>query len=89
MFSNFLFLINLTLTFIINQADSDESDTLIINPTNVLRQEHTIDKDGTFHLVLKLNIPISDLLDSITDKTSKTVHFVLKSIPDPKGAIFG
>lgn len=70
------------------QEGDGEFDTLIINPANVLKHQHTVDKTN-FHLVLKLNIPVSQLLDSKTGGSSKTVHFVLETHPDPKGAILG
>ena len=71
-----------------SQQGEGELDTLIINPTNVLKREHTTD-DENFHLVLKLNIPVCSLLESTTGGDSKTIHFVLDAHPDPKGAILG
>ncbi|KAL5261273.1 hypothetical protein ACHWQZ_G007097 [Mnemiopsis leidyi] len=80
-----------TITIFVHLPSEDgdgEFDTLIINPTNVIKHEHTVDSKN-FHLILKLNIPICNLLDSKTGGSSKTVHFVLDVRPDPLGAILG
>ena len=79
---------NLLCNLLPFQQGDGQFETLIINPTSVLKHEHTVE-DGNFHLVLKLNIPICTLLDSKTGGDSKTIHFVLDTHPDPKGAILG
>ena len=39
--------------------------------------------------MLKLNCTIGEMLESFGGVDTKTIHFVLQSVPDPKGALLG